>query len=233
MSIYLTIIKVVRLISRVVCKPFDSENTMTCKRYFTRTKTFPNSLLTQFRFSCLKMKFANTNNNVKIVKPKNEEIQTSTFHQAVGPCLVYGQFFGMLPVDGVLSENESELEFRWKSLKTIYSMAFLFCGTVESCLGTRRLLRLGFNIRYVEGLVFFILAVVRGFIFFRLARKWTEIMKMWKRCEDVFVRDPYKVEGASLKVKVRVVFTVLVTFAMGKWLMKLLEIDGDQRVLWN
>jgi gustatory receptor len=122
----------------------------------------------------------------------------------------------MIPVDGVLAGDENQLEFRWKSLKTIYSMVFLFCGTVESCLGTRRLLRLGFNIRYVDGLLFFILAVIRTFIFFRLARNWKDIMRIWSKTENVFLREPYRVKGMSLKFKLRAVFTVLAVLALGK-----------------
>lgn len=122
----------------------------------------------------------------------------------------------MIPVDGVLSGDESQLQFRWKSLKTIYSMTFLFCGTVESCLGTRRLLRLGFNIHYVEGLMFFTLAAIRAFIFFRLARNWQDIMKMWSKSENVFLFEPYHVKGFSLKTKLRAVFAVLAILAISK-----------------
>lgn len=120
----------------------------------------------------------------------------------------------MIPVDGISSRDECQVQFRWKSLKTIYSLTFLFCGTVESCLGTRRLLRLGFNIRYVDELMFFVLAMVRSFVFFRLARNWKEIVEMWRKCENVFLQEPYRVKGFRLKVRVRVVFTVLAALAL-------------------
>lgn len=163
------------------------------------------------------MKFNKVNHSVTVVKPKNEETRSSTFHEAVGPCMAYGQFFGMIPVDGILADDESQLEFRWKSLKTIYSMTFLLCGTVESCLGTRRLLRLGFNMHYVEGLMFFLLAALRGFLFFHLAKKWKEIMKFWQKCENVFLHEPYRVKGFNLKVKIRVVFAVLTVLSISKF----------------
>lgn len=122
----------------------------------------------------------------------------------------------MIPVDGILSDDENQIQFRWKSLKTIYSMFFLFCGTVESCFGTRRLLRLGFNIGSAEGLMFFILAMVRAFIFFRLARKWKNIVKMWRKSEQVFLYEPYRVRGVSLKIKLRVMFAILVSLGISK-----------------
>lgn len=119
-------------------------------------------------------------------------------------------------MDNVLSGDEDRLEFRWKSLKTIYAMTFLFCGTVESCLGTRRLLRLGFSVHHMDGLLFFILAVIRAFIFFRLARNWKDIMKVWRKTENVFLYEPYRVKGLSLTVKLRTVFAVLATLAISE-----------------
>lgn len=146
---------------------------------------------------------------------KKSETENPSFHQSVGPMLVYGQLFGMLPVDGVLSKDESQVSFRWKSIKTIYSMMFLFCGTVESCLGIRRLLRLGFKVNFAEGLLFFIMAVVRAFIFFNLARHWKEFIGRWRMNEDVFLRTPYRVKGWSLGMQLRVIFCFLAFLSIG------------------
>lgn len=144
-----------------------------------------------------------------------------SFHQSIGTVLTYGQFFGMLPVDGVLAKDESVLKFRWKSLKTIYSMAFLFFGTVESCLGVRRLLRLGFNINFAEGLLFFVTAMIRAFMIFRLARNWNAIMKKWKMCEDAFLKPPYRVKGWSLGTKVKVISGIVALLGTSKHLATL------------
>lgn len=153
-------------------------------------------------------------NKQKIAVEK--ESKNLSFQQSVGPVLAFGQLFGLLPVDGVLERNESQLKFRWKSAKTIYSMVFLFCGTVESCLGTWRLLRLGFKLNFAEGLLFFIAAMVRAFLIFRLARKWNQIMLHWRSCEDVFLKEPYKVKGWSLSLRLRVIFSILSILAIGK-----------------
>lgn len=132
----------------------------------------------------------------------------------------------MLPVGKVLCKDENQAEFRWKSWRTIYSLMFLFCGTVESCLGTRRLLRLGFNINFAEGLMFFIMAVVRGFIFFQLARNWKKIMAMWHKSEKVFLHEPYRVEGWSLTRKIRVVFIFMAFFAFRNFIFILLTLNS-------
>lgn len=42
------------------------------------------------------------------------------YREAVCPLLVFGQFFGLMPLIGVSSH--SELHFKWKSLRTFYSL---------------------------------------------------------------------------------------------------------------
>lgn len=148
-------------------------------------------------------------------KASNMETTNPSFHQSVGPVLAYGQFYGMLPVDGILANDESQVEFRWTSVKTIYSIIFLLLGTIESCLGTRRLLRLGFNVQFAEGLLFFFSAMVRAWVIFFLARKWKVVIKHWREVEEVFLRPPYGVKGWSLSTRIRVIFGVLAFLSLG------------------
>lgn len=169
-----------------------------------------------------------------IKKPHLTKVEHQSFYSSIGPVLVCGQFFGMLPgenlkdwkcsrlevfsnpflADGVMAKDERDVTFRWNSFRTIYSLIFLFCGTVESCLGTRRLLRLGFNINFAEGLLFFISAMVRAYLLFGLARRWKEISVMWRKCEEAFLKHPYRVRGWSLAKRIRVTFVVLGLFSI-------------------
>jgi len=159
-----------------------------------------------------------------LVKTQLDSTQKhESFHQAVGPALLLGQIFAMLPVDGVLAKNEKDLNFRWKSPKTIYSIVFLFCGTIESCIGTKRLLRLGFNIHYAESFFFLIAAMIRAFVLFFMGRKWKFIMMRWRKCEDVFLREPYETRGWSLSRRIRVVFTVAVILILSEFLIEFLK----------
>lgn len=157
---------------------------------------------------------------IKVAPIQSSKIEREnlSFHRSIGPVLVYGQFFGMLPVDGVLAKDETSLEFRWKSAKTIYSMMFLFFTSIESCLGIRRLLRLGFNLNFAEGLLFFFMAMVRAFIIFHLARSWKEIIGKWRKCEDAFLHPPYHVKGWSLSLKIRLIFCILAFLGFGEQL---------------
>jgi hypothetical protein len=154
-------------------------------------------------------------NRNKVVELKAKVSENSSLQIVIGPCLVYGEIFGMIPAVGIMSKNESEVFFRWRSLRAIYSMFFLFCCTSDSLMGVGRLLRRGFSIYHFEGLIFFTLATVRSFIFFHLGMKWRKIMAKWKECEEPFVSAPYGVRGWNLSRRIRIIFVFLAFFGIG------------------
>lgn len=162
------------------------------------------------------MKFIKVKELKSDLKTDIVECRNPSFHNSVGPALMFGQFFGAIPVCGVLAKDEESVKFKWLSVRTIYSMLFLLCGTIESSLGTRRFLRLGFNVHFAEGLMFFITAMIRAFMFFQLAREWSTIIKYWRKCEEPFLSEPYTVKGWSLRKKIRVVFFFLVSLSISK-----------------
>jgi hypothetical protein len=164
-------------------------------------------------------------NRAKVVKFKSEKSKNASLQVVIGPCLVYGQIFGMIPAVGIMSGDVDKISFRWRSFRAIYSMFFLFCCTSDSVLGIARLVRRGFSIYHFEALIFFILATIRGLIFFRLATKWKKIMRRWKKCEEPFVSAPYGVRGWSLSRRIRIVFVVLAFLGAGK-------IQADSEGLW-
>lgn len=160
------------------------------------------------------MKFVNVKEWKSSVKAEKAELENPSFHNSVGPALFIAQFFGAMPVCGVLAKDEESVKFKWLSVNTIYSIIFLICGTIESSLGTRRILRLGFNVHFAESLMFFITAMIRAFMFFKLAREWKTVIKYWRKCEEPFLRHPYTVTGWSLTKTIRVVFFFLMSLSI-------------------
>lgn len=160
------------------------------------------------------MKFTRT----RVVKLKPEVSENLSFHAVIWPCLVYGQLYGMIPVTGIKSGDESKIEFRWRALRTIYSIFFLFCCTTDCILSVGRLLRKGFSIYQFEGLIFFLLASIRSYIFFHLGMKWKKIMSKWRKCEEPFLSAPYGVCGWSLRRRIWIIFVVLSLLGIGNFL---------------
>lgn len=122
-----------------------------------------------------------------------------SFHEAIGPILLAAQFFGMLPVDGVNSREISRISFRWKSMKTIYSLTFVIFGSVECLLCFHLVSRRGLTLGFCSALTFFTVSVLGAICMFKLAPKWKQLMEGWYECEKVFLKPPYKTLGWSLK----------------------------------
>ena len=147
---------------------------------------------------------------------KSSQVKIKSFHQAIGPILVIGQIFGLMPIQGILGKDIDSLKFRWISLRTIYSIFFLTSGTIEATMVVVRLVRMGLCLNYVGGILFFVSSMLRAVLLFQMARKWKKIMTFWTQCEYVFLRPPYKeVKGWSLSMRIRVigVFFILMSFS--------------------
>jgi hypothetical protein len=119
-------------------------------------------------------------------------------------------------VQNVLNADVTKLRFSWKSFRVIYTVFFLLLGTFESGLVVRGLFRMGFNIGFAEGLLFFVTSMIRAYIIFAIGIKWKEVMVFWHSCEKDFLKYPYVEEGMKLKTKCRLIFAVMVFQVFGE-----------------
>ena len=125
-----------------------------------------------------------------------------SFHDAIGLILMVAQFFALMPVDEVNAKDISNINFRWNSLKTIYSLIFLICGAIECLLCFRLIFRSGTTSGYLSSLTFYVISMVSAFFIFRLATKWKKLMKLWFDSEKVFLKFPYAIYGLTLKQRI-------------------------------
>jgi Trehalose receptor len=126
-----------------------------------------------------------------------------SFHDAIGPILKIVQIIGIMPVDGVNGKDISNINFKWKSLKTVQSLLFLICGVIESVLCLRLVTKSGMTLGLSSAISFYVTSMVGAIFIFKLAVKWKEIMKFWYEREKVFLKFPYTVCGISLKRRIR------------------------------
>ena len=150
--------------------------------------------------------------------PRKSESSTKilSFHEAAGTMLFFSQFFGLFPIENIRNRDENKMKFSWISLRTFYSLTFLVCGTAESALAVRRLLRFGFNMGLVDGLFFFIFSMIRAYIIFNIILKWTRIIKFWMECEKPFLNYPYSESRWCLKKKCRLIFAYCLVQIFGE-----------------
>lgn len=62
--------------------------------------------------------------------------------------LSVGQFFGNLPVEGILDRDFRNIRFKWSSLRTIYAITYLLVGAFEVSSMIFKGFSKGFNIVY-------------------------------------------------------------------------------------
>lgn len=147
---------------------------------------------------------------------KNKEVKLESFHEAIGYFNAFSQYFALLPVLNVLQPIESKLKFSWKAKRTIYAICWLIFASVEGFFAVKRRLKRGFNVHYVETIMFFTLSPARAAILFNLARHWKDIMQFWRHCEDGFLKYPFKEKKFKLTTKCKIILIVLILQTFGE-----------------
>lgn len=140
-----------------------------------------------------------------------------SFHDAIGPILLVSNFFGMMPVDNVNSKDIADIDFQWKSVKTIYSLTFIICGSIECLLCFRLSMYRGMTLGYMSSLSFYFTSMFGAVYLFNFATNWKRLMKLWYKSEKIFLKAPYTVNGWPLKRKIRVWATTIGFLALSNW----------------
>jgi gustatory receptor len=139
-----------------------------------------------------------------------------SFHDAIGPVLRVSQFFGLMPVDNVNAKDILDISFRWKSIKTIYSLVFIVAGSFECLMSLKLSMKRGMSLGYASALSFFASSMFGAYCLLNLARKWQRVMKFWFESEKVFLKAPYALRGCSLKRKIRLWAALFGFLALGR-----------------
>lgn len=108
--------------------------------------------------------------------------------------MVIGQIFGSMLVQGILCKEIDSLKFSWTSFRTIYATFFLISGSIEAGMVTVRLVRMGLNLNYAQGIIFFVSSMLRSYLLFHMARKWKTIMK-YERLNDLIQAEIIALSG--------------------------------------
>lgn len=145
-----------------------------------------------------------------------------------------------MPVMGITSPHWSQLKFKWKSLRTAYSMFFISYSLMITLFFLKFMLRLGvdagifgksrhivtifvsnFQLQlFSVGMVFFSYCTSVGVVFLGIASQWPEAMKMWHEHEKGLLKSEYKITGWKLSKKLNVTAMVILVLALGKFFPK-------------
>lgn len=59
--------------------------------------------------------------------PNNNQSDCSFLH-AIAPVATFFQIFALLPVSGIFQNDSKVLQFKWRSMRTLYTLAFIVYG---------------------------------------------------------------------------------------------------------
>ncbi len=135
-----------------------------------------------------------------------------TFFEAVAPILIAAQFFGVMPLHGVLSKSCMDLNFRWNSVRTVYStICILGIGTLV-LLNCVLLLKFGFDFERFTVLIFFLENFLGLIFFFNLARNWRVLMQNFCKVEAKL--PPFRSNRLRVKMKCKFIIVAALVFFM-------------------
>lgn len=126
-----------------------------------------------------------------------------------------GKFFGLFPLDGLDAKNPCDIEFKWKSLRSMFSLMFVFTSSLTTILVLKTQIQTGpLTPRNIVGIVFFSICAIICILFFRLSKKFKYFMIHWCKTEKLFLSKDYEVtSGWSLKRKIWTMTAVYLTLS--------------------
>lgn len=56
-----------------------------------------------------------------------------SFHQTFSFVIVFGQFFGIMPLHGIMTKDPQEIRFKWKSIRFFYAIYNVTGALIMGC----------------------------------------------------------------------------------------------------
>lgn len=104
--------------------------------------------------------------------------------------MVLGQIFGLLPIQGISSENINDLRFKFLSLKGAYTLVLQCICIFEFIMFSYHLHNTGYNFGAIGDLFYFLFAAFTMLYLTIFASKWISLMKTWSNIESIFLDSP-------------------------------------------
>ncbi|XP_012159838.2 gustatory receptor 5a for trehalose-like [Ceratitis capitata] len=150
-------------------------------------------------------------------------LHNGSFHESVGPVLVIAQWFGLMPVRGILAVNAKSLKFSWVSFRTCYSVVYVILTSIDTGLTMNMVFRGAMEVKNISPLVFHVNALLVAICFLRLAVKWPQLMLKWQRVERQLPPHQMWRDREALALRVHKVTFVLITLALTEHLLSVVS----------
>lgn len=175
---------------------------------------------------------------MRISESPPEQRVNDTFFNAMRPIMFGAQFFGIMPLRGILSENVNKIRFEWCCPQVFHTIIVIFAGIMNICLYLRLSVAGGLDMNvggnspisayvifseilhnlwaisaWTDFLMYYSVLTAEFVALFLLAMNWPDLMKQWHATELIFLQEPYKNIGWKLSTKIRLTAILIVLSA--------------------
>lgn len=135
------------------------------------------------------------------------------FHKTIARVLILGNFLGF-PINGIFSNNVSELRFSWKSFQALYSLYLLSMSIFNLICYIFWMIKPSLS-KYVS-IVDLVINVLSLLSFQQLAQKWPELMRKWANVEDTLPLVKDFGERNLLRNRITMIQILILTISAGE-----------------
>lgn len=139
-------------------------------------------------------------------------------HQNFNQCFSFsairiGKVFGLFPIE-IDSKNPNEIRFKWRALKTFFSIIFIIGSFLTTCVVLKSQTEKGpLTASNIVGIIFFSSCCTISILFFKISQRLRLFMVHWTETESFFTCVEYQLPPKSWTLKKRIlVCTILYVF---------------------
>lgn len=139
-----------------------------------------------------------------------------SFHESFSFVIVFGQFFGIMPLYGMTRKNIQDVQFKWKSFRFLYACYNIAGAFVMGAFCILKFALHGLMLDQAGPTSFYILNFCGAVQFIVLAKNWSNVLKEWSLME-MSMRGYGSV--VTMKRRHMIMTTVVMTLALGEYLV--------------
>lgn len=151
-----------------------------------------------------------------IIKPYSRRLRKDSFHNAVRPMVIGARVIGLMPIGGAFSHDVKRLQFKWWSIPTAIALTILTYAGLNGLSTIRNANKGKIGLNSAGAVTYYTVSTINCFAIFTLTRRWPKLMALWRRTEDVFLKEPYFNEGRQLSTNIGLVLSIMLLAFVGK-----------------
>lgn len=134
-----------------------------------------------------------------------------SFHKSIVQTLIFGQFLGLMPISGITSDA-IDLRFKWKTFRFLYCIIITFLAfLLLLSFAIWFIIHNKFTLDNINILAIYFTHIITIFMFFKLGKRWPELINMWTELERSFPassRGNYLYHQLNLRLIVTSLFSI-------------------------